>query len=116
VKVKKVWMYLYRAVDAAGNTLDFFLSATRAAQAAKRFFRKALAAPHSVPPRVINGDKNAASPKAFDELKAEGAMAGSCELRQVKYLNNLVEPDHRFIKRRVKAGLGFVSFETACNT
>jgi IS6 family transposase len=51
VKVKKVWMYLYRAVDAAGNTLDFFLSATRAAQAAKRFFRKALAAPHSVPPR-----------------------------------------------------------------
>jgi transposase-like protein len=53
VKVKKVWMYLYRAVDSAGNTLDCLLSATRDAQAAKRFFSKTLAAPHTVPPRVI---------------------------------------------------------------
>jgi len=61
-------------------------------------------------------DKNAAYPKAFKELKAEGAIADSCELRQVKYLNTIVEQDHRFIKRRVKPGLGFFSFETAWNT
>ncbi len=67
-------------------------------------------------PRVINVDKNAAYPKAFKELKDEGALPDSCELRQVKYLNNIVEQDHRFIKRRVKPGLGFFSFETAWNT
>ena len=61
-------------------------------------------------------DKNAAYPKAFNELQAEGAIPDSCELRQVKYLNNIVEQDHRFIKRHVKPGLGFFSFETAWNT
>ncbi len=59
VKVKKVWMYLYRAVDSQGNTLEFLLSATRDAQAAKCFFSKTLAAPHTTTPRVINVDKNA---------------------------------------------------------
>jgi transposase, IS6 family len=116
VKVKKVWMYLYRAVDSQGNTLEFRLSPTRDAEAAKRFFSKTLAAPHSTTPRVITVDKNAAYPKAFHELQAEGAIPDSCELRQVKYLNNIVEQDHRFIKRRVKPGLGFFSFETAWNT
>ena len=72
-------MYLYRAVDWQGNTLEFLLSATRDAQAAKRFFAK-LAAPHPTPPRVINVDKNAAYPKAFKELKDEEALADSCEL------------------------------------
>jgi transposase, IS6 family len=95
VKVKKVWRYLYRAVDAQGNTLEFLLSPTRAAEAAKRFFSKTLAAPHTVPPGVIPVEKNAASPKAFKELQEEGAIAQACELRQVKYLNNLVEQDHR---------------------
>ncbi len=61
-------------------------------------------------------DKNAASPKAISELKAEGAIPEGCELRQVKYLNNLIEQDYRFIKRRVKPGLGFFSPETARNT
>ncbi len=98
------------------NTLEFRLSPTRDAQAAKRFFAKTLAAPHSTIPRAITVDKNAAYPKAFNELQAEGAIADSCELRQVKYLNNIVEQDHRFIKRRVKPGLGFFSFETAWNT
>ena len=116
VKVKKVWMYLYRAVDSQGNTLEFLLSATRDSEAAKRFFAKTLAAPHTTTPRVITVDKNAAYPKAFNELQAEGAIANSCELRQVKYLNNIIEQDHRFIKRRVKPGLGFFSPETAWNT
>jgi IS6 family transposase len=116
VKVKKVWMYLYRAVDSQGNTLEFLLSATRDGEAAQRFFSKTLAAPHTIPPRVITVDKNAAYPKAFNELQAEGAIADSCELRQIKYLNNIVEQDHRFIKRRVKPGLGFFSPQTAWNT
>ena len=116
VKVKKVWMDLYRAVDSQGNTLEFLLSATRDSEAAKRFFAKTLAAPHTTTPRVITVDKNAAYPKAKSELQAEGAIANSCELRQVKYLNNIIEQDHRFIKRRVKPGLGFFSPETAWNT
>src|ERR1700730_5850300 len=81
---------------AISNTLEFLLSVTRDAQAAKGFFAKTLAAPHTTTPRVINVDKNAAYPKAFKELKDEGALPDSCELRQVKYLNTIVEQDHRF--------------------
>jgi transposase, IS6 family len=84
VKMKKAWMYLYRAVDSQGNTLEFLLTPTRDAQAAKRFFAKALAAPHSSTPRVITVDKNAAYPKAFNSLKAEVVMPDACELRQSK--------------------------------
>jgi transposase, IS6 family len=116
VKVKGTWMYLYRAVDSHGNTLEFLLSPTRDAQAAKAFFSKALNAPHTVTPRVITVDKNAAYPKALTDLKSAGAVPDACELRQVKYLNNIVEQDHRFIKRLVKPGLGFFSFETAWRT
>ncbi|GHO60548.1 hypothetical protein KSB_90230 [Ktedonobacter robiniae] len=81
VKVKGVWMYLYRAVDSQGNTLEFHLSITRDAQAAKRFFAKALGTSHTTTPRVITVDKNAAYPKAFDELKAAQALSAGCELR-----------------------------------
>jgi IS6 family transposase len=116
VKVKKVWMYLYRAVDSRGNTLEFLLSPTRDTQAAKRFFAKTLSASHTSTPRVITVDKNAAYPKAFKELKAERLMPDGCELRQSKYLNNLVEQDHRFVKRLAKLGMGFFSFETAWRT
>ena len=116
VKIKGVWTYLYRAVDSAGNTLDFWLSETRDTEAAKRFFHKALTAAHTVTPRVINVDKNAAYPKALKELKGEGIVPESCELRQVKYLNNRIEQDHRFIKRLTKPGMGFFSFETAERT
>jgi transposase-like protein len=141
IKVRKTWMYLYRAVDSEGNTLEFLLSPTRDAQAAKRFFVKALhssacSAPQARPiqeqveeplaladpnrmksaPRVITVDKNAASPKARAELKAAGILPASVELRQVNYLNNLIEQDHRFIKRLVKPGLGFFSFPTAWGT
>jgi DDE domain len=67
-------------------------------------------------PRVINVDKNAAYPKAIAQLKAAGILPEAVELRQVKDLNNLIEQDHRFIKRRVKPGMGFFSFETAWRT
>jgi len=80
IKVKGKWKYLYRAVDSAGNTLDFLLSAKRDATAAKRFFRKALKAAHNQEPRVITVDKNAAYPKAIDELKAEKELSKSVEL------------------------------------
>jgi transposase-like protein len=116
VKVKGVWTYLYRAVASQGNTLEFLLSTTRDAQAAKRFFAKALGASHTMTPRVITVDTNAAYPKAIKELKAAGDLATSCELRQSKYLNNLVEQDHRFIKRLVKPGMGFFSDLTAWRT
>ncbi len=116
IKVKKQWVYLYRAVDSQGNTLDFFLSSTRDAKAAKEFLLKTLTSSHTSEPRVINVDKNAAYPKAFNEIKAEGHLPASCELRQIKYLNNLIEQDHRFIKRLTKLGMGFFSFETAWRT
>jgi transposase-like protein len=138
IKIKKVWVYLYRAVDSQGNTIEFFLSPTRDAEAAKCFFVKALGAwvPHismveektsqpAVPavfnasrlaPRVIHVDKNAAYPKAIADLKAAGVLPEEGELRQVKYLNNLIEQDHRFIKRLTKPGMGFFSFETAWRT
>src|SRR5438552_930980 len=116
VKVKGTWVYLYRAVDSEGNTLEFLLSPTRDAEAAKHFCSKALSACHTTPPRVITVDKNAAYPKAFNELKAEGTVPEGSELQQIKYLNNIVEQDHRFIKRLVKPGLAFFSFETAWNT
>src|SRR5512134_575765 len=116
IKVKGHWKYLYRAVDSEGHTLDFLLNAKRAAQAAKRFFRKVLNASHTATPRVITVDQNAAYPSAFGDLRHEGRLPDTCSLRQSKYLNNIIEQDHRFLKRRVKPGLGFASFRTAWRT
>ncbi len=116
IKIKGVWKYLYRAVNSEGNTLDFMLSAKRDAKAAKRFLKKVLNAPHTIEPRVITVDKHAAYPPAIDELKQDEALPNPTETRQVKYLNNIIEQDHRFIKRRVKPGLGFGSFNTARRT
>lgn len=116
IKVKGEWKYFYRAVDSSGNTIDFMLSAKRDAQAAQRFFRKALKACHRRTPQVINVDKNAAYPIAIDELKKSELLPDDCKLRQVKYLNNNLEQDHRFIKRLVKPGMGFASFNTARRT
>ncbi len=124
IMIKKVWFSLYRAVDSTGDTIEFILSPPRDSEAAKRFFRKALAStarsvsqacpvaeqvaqprdltgttPVTSVPRVINVDKNAAYPKAITELKAAGVLPQHMELRQKKYLNNLIEQDHRFIKR-----------------
>lgn len=105
-----------RAVDSEGNRLDFILSAQRNQKAAKRFFQKALKARHNKQPRVINVDKNAAYPPAIENLKEEKALNKKCKLRQVKYLNNRVEQDHRFVKKITKAGLGYQSFYTAWRT
>ncbi|PGD29916.1 IS6 family transposase, partial [Bacillus pseudomycoides] len=103
----------YRAVDSEGNTIDCYLSKSRDKQAAKRFFRKALAFSYVSKPRVITVDKNPAYPVAIQELKEEKHMPEGIQLRQVKYLNNIVEQDHRFIKRRVCSMLEFKSFKTA---
>jgi transposase, IS6 family len=92
------------------------LSAKRDTKAAKRFFRKMLKAPKHQSPRVINVDRNNAYPPAVEELKEEGVLAVTSQLRQCKYLNNIVEQDHRFIKRRINPGLGFFSFKTARRT
>ncbi len=116
IKVKGEWKYLYPAVDSAGNTLEFLLSENRDTQAAKQFLAKALGASHTAIPRVINVDRNPAYPKAFSDLQAEGMLPQGCQLRPVKYLNNIIEQDHRFIKRRVRPGLRFYSFETAWRT
>jgi transposase, IS6 family len=116
IKIKKHWYYLYRAVDSTGATLDFMLSATRDAGAAEQFFRKVLDAAHTTVPRVITVDKHAAYPMAFDALQHDGTLPASCQLRRCKYLNNVVEQDHRFVKRRVNPGLGFGAFATAQRT
>jgi len=116
VEVKGEWKYLYRAVDSQGNTLDFMLSARRNTRAAECFFRKALKATHTQSPQVVNVDKNAAYPKATDTLKADDTLPETTELRQNKYLNNIIEQDHRFIKRLVTPGMGFGSFNTARRT
>ena len=116
IKIKKVWHYLYRAVDSEGNTLDFLLSETRDAKAAQQFFRKVLGANHTVMPRGITVDQNAAYPLAFEALQQERLLPGSGLLRTCKYLNNVIEQDHRFVKRRVNLGLGFGTFATAQRT
>ncbi len=116
IKVRGVWKYLYRAVDSEGNILDFMLSAKRDGKAAARFFRKVLGAEHTQAPRVITVDKNAAYPVAVDELKQEKTLKAETELRQSKYLNNVIEQDHRNIKRIVKPMMGFQSFNTARRT
>ena len=106
-------MYLYRAVDSVGNTIDFYLSKTRDKKAAKRFFKKALRSFHVSKPRVITVDKNPAYPIAVEKLRKEKNMPSGIQLRQKKYLNNIVEQDHRFIKKRVRSMLGLKSFRTA---
>jgi transposase-like protein len=116
VRVKGHWTYLYRAVDSRGQTIDFLLSARRDAAAAKRFFRKALAQPHTVNPRTVTVDKNPAYPRAATDMKADGELWRRSRLRQGKYLNNIVEQDHRRMKRLVRPGLGFGSFRTARRT
>jgi transposase-like protein len=103
-------------VDSAGNTLDFMLSAKRDGKTAARFFHKVLKAQHTQTPRVINVDKNAAYPVAMEVLKADETIEKETELRQSKYLNNMIEQDHRHIKRNVKPMMGFKSFNSARRT
>ena len=106
VRVRGRWMYLYRAVDSCGRTIDFLLTA-------KRFFRKTLGQLHTAHLRTINVDKNPAYPKATVELKGDGELWPFARPRQCKFLNNIVEQDHRRIRRLLRPGLGFGSFWTA---
>ena len=116
IKVKGKDHYLYRAVDSSGQTIDFLLAAKRDAAAAKRFFRKALRSPGNPMPRVINVDKNPAYPAAVEALKEEGVSPRRVRLRQCKYLNNVVEQDHRTVKKRMWLAKGYGSFPTAWRT
>jgi transposase-like protein len=108
-------MYLYRAIDSEGNTIDFYLSKSRNHKAAKRFFKKALQSFHVSKPRVITVDKNPAYPIAIEQLKKEKSIPDGMQLRQQKYLNNIVEQDHRFIKKRIRSMLGFKSYKTSAS-
>ncbi|MEO7143187.1 MAG: IS6 family transposase, partial [Bryobacteraceae bacterium] len=116
IKVKGEDKYLYRAVDSTGQTVDFLLAAKRDAAAAKRFFHKALTATGNPIPRVINVDKNPAYPAAVKELKTEGTLPRRVRLRQCKYLNNVIEQDHRTVKKRVWLAKGYGSFQSAWRT
>jgi transposase, IS6 family len=116
IKVKGEDKYLYRAVDSSGQTIEFLLTAKRDAAAAKRFFRKSLSSPGNPVPRVINVDKNPAFPPAVETLKAEGILPRRVRLRQCKYLNNVIEQDHRTVKKRNWLAKGYGSFSTAWRT
>jgi len=116
INIKGRDRYLYRAVDSTGQTIDFLLTDRRDAAAAKRFFRRALLNEGDLMPRVINVDKNPAYPRAVEDLKQEGAIRSSCRLRQGKYLNNVVEQDHRNVKRRTWLAKGYGSLATAWRT
>ena len=106
IKVKGEDKYLYRALDSTGQTIDFLLTAKRDTAAAKRFLRKAMDASGNPMPRVINVDKNPAYPAAVRALKADGAIPRRVILRQCKYLNNVIEQDHRTVKEKSLASQG----------
>jgi transposase, IS6 family len=116
IKVKGQDRYLYRAVDSTGQTIDFLLTAKRDADSAKRFFRKVVRAEGNRMARVINVDKNPAYPAAVRALKAEGTLPRRVRLRQCRYLNNVVEQDHRLVKKRVWLAKGYGSFQSAWRT
>jgi transposase-like protein len=104
------------AVDPTGQTLDFLLHETRSNRAAKRFFRKVLGRPNVSAPRVINVDKNPSYIGAVCDLKREHLLPAQCKRRASQYMNNIVEQDHRFMKRKINPGLGFGMYPTAWRT
>lgn len=113
IKVKGQYIYLYRIVDSEGNTIDFYLSGTRDTKFAKSFFKKALWSFHIFQSRIITVDKNPAYSLTIQELKEAKCMPEGVQIRKCKYLNNIVEQDHRFIKKRVGSMLEVNSFRTA---
>ncbi len=116
IRVKGQEKYLYRAVDSAGQTIDFLLTAKRDASAAKRFFQKVFSLATNPVPRVINVDKNPAYPAAIRALKQEGTLPQRVRLRQCKYLNNVIEQDHRVVKKRTWLAKGYNTFQSAWRT
>jgi transposase-like protein len=116
VKVGTEWKYLYRAVDSHGQTVEFMLSTRRDIAAAKRFFKKMMRADHRRLPFTIGTDKHASYPEVFSTLIKEKVLPRDCKLRRVKYLNNVIEQDHRAVRRRWRAMQCFRSFNTAERT
>lgn len=117
IKVKGRWTYLYRAVDRDGQTLDFMLSERRDLAAARRFFKRAIGS-NGVPDRVVI-DKSGANLAGLQAVNAILKFTGggrTVEIRQVKYLNNILEQDHRFIKRITGPTMGFKAFHSASAT
>ena len=111
IKVKGAWKYLYRAVDKEGRAVDFLLTAKRDKSAALRFFEKAMNS--SGVPKKITMDKSGANKAAIDGINAGREIP--IVVQQVKYLNNIVEQDHRAIKRITRPMLNFKSFRSAKN-
>jgi putative transposase len=109
IKVRGQWKYLYRAVDKEGSTVDFLLTAKRDTKAALRFLRQAIR--NNGIPEKINIDKSGANTAAIEAFNAETGT--SIEIRQCKYLNNIVEQDHRPMKQKMRAALGFKAFYSA---
>ena len=116
IRVQGRWCYLYRAIDSTGATIDFLLSVLRDAAAAKRLFRRALRDSSHPQPRVINTDQARLYGAAIAGAKTEGTLRRRCRHRPVQYLNNILEQDHRAIKRRVKAKQNFREFRAARRT
>ena len=111
IRVKGEWMYLYRAVDKVGKTVDFYLSRKRDVNAAKAFLRKAMKDERI--PAKITLDAYAASHRAVADLKENGELPKRVRVRTSKYLNNTIEQDHRRVKQRLRPMLGLKSFRTA---
>jgi putative transposase len=109
IRVKGEWRYLYRAVDGDGNTIDFLLRAHRDKAAARRYFEKSTA--QNGAPETITIDKSGANLAALEAINEDRETP--IKIRQCKYLNNLVEQDHRAIKRRTRPMLGFKTFRCA---
>jgi len=116
IRIKGKNAYLYRAVDSTGKTIDFYVSERRDKKAAKNFIRKALRAVHNIQPRVITTDKYPATEMAILEERYYGDISCRTQHRMIKYLNNIVEQDHRFIKKKTRQMLGFKSYRTAKST
>ena len=111
IKVRGEWVYLYRAVDKGGKTVDFYLSRRRDVNAAKAFLRTAMKGQRV--PAKITLDAYAASHRAVADLKKDSELPKRVKIRSSKYLNNIVEQDHRRIKHRLRPMLGLKSFRTA---
>jgi len=113
VKVGTEWKYLYRAIDSTGNTIEFMLSARRDVSAAKRFFKKMMRADHRRLPFTIGTDKHTSYPEASAASVKEKVLLSDCKLRRVKYLNNVIEQDHRAVRKRWRVMQCFRTFHTA---
>ncbi len=111
MKLNGNWIYLYRAVDSLGNTIEFLLRKHRDAIAAKAFFRKAFK--YNGIPEKVTIDKSGSNISALKAANTNLPEDKQIEVRQIKYLNNIIEQEHRFIKKRIKPMLGFKSFNSA---